>query len=120
MLGVVFTLPPVREEEVQWEAGGEETNRMFTQRSYHNVSDARASRTPHGWLIGAREATPFFVKDEDILALYATADLRLRLQDVPDRALLILQRAQRHDVRMKRFPSCIGAAYLRMGLVMRT
>ena len=61
----------------------------------------------------------FLVQDEDILALYAAADLRLRLQDVPDRALLILQRAQRHDVRMKRFPSCIGAAYLRMGLVMR-
>lgn len=93
---------------------------MFTQRSYHNVSDARASRTPHGWLIGAREAAPFLVKDEDVLSDYCIAYLRLRLQDVPDCALLILQRAQRYHVRVKRFPSCIGAAYLRMGLVMRT
>ena len=78
---------------------------MFTQRSYHNVSYARAPRIPRGWLVGAREATPFFVKDEDILALYAAADLRLRLHDVPDRALLILQRTQRQYVWMKRLTS---------------
>ena len=110
---VVFAFLHIHEEEVGWQSTGEKqtgyllsvitiTNLVLVRLEYLAVGGTALARQ-NG--VKQRLHVAFLVQDEDVLALNGAANLRLRLEDVAYRALLVLQGAQRQYVWMKRFSS---------------